>query len=269
MKGSPQDPSGSPQLTAIEENLFAFFASMKGWPKLEVHDEPDHLWTICDVPFPLLNSVLRANLAPERVDDAIQAAIERCRSRHVPMLWWTGPASRPADLGVHLAAKGFRGRELPGMAVLLSAQPPIPPWPTGLVVEQVTDLDTLTQYCKAFCKGFEMPDFLRDTFFDLFRCLGLAPDLPLRHYIGWFEGEPVATSCLFLGAGVGGVYNVATVLQARRRGLGTAMTSTALLQARAEGCQVAILHASEMGAGVYRSLGFEEYCKIETFLWTG
>lgn len=268
MKGSPQDPSGPPQLTAIEENLFAFFTSMKGWPKLEVHDEPDHLWTISDVPFPLFNSVLRANLAPERVDDAIQAAIERCGSRHVPILWWTGPATRPADLGEHLAAKGFRGLVLPGMAVHLSAQLLSPPRPTGLIVEQVTDLDTLAQYCKAFCEGFKIPDLLRDSFFDLFRCLGLAPDLSLRHYIGWFEGEPAATASLFLGAGAAGIYNVATVPQARRRGFGAAMTATALLQARAEGCQVAILHASEMGAGVYRSLGFEEYCKIETFLWT-
>lgn len=96
-------------MTAIEGDLFALFSMLQGWPQIEVHDEPDYLWTISDIPFPLFNSVLRANLSPSRVDVAIEVAVDRCRSRHVPMLWWTGPATQPPDLDVRLAAKGFHG----------------------------------------------------------------------------------------------------------------------------------------------------------------
>ncbi len=269
MKDSPRDPSSSPFLAAIEENLFAAFRSFQDWPRLKVHDEPEYLWTISDIPCSLFNSVLRANLAPGRVDAAIEAAIDRCRSRHVPMLWWTGPATQPSDLAVHLAAKGFQGEEEPGMAVLLETLPVSPPPPSGFIVERVTDLDALAHWCRVCCEGFGIPNFTAEDYFDLFRSLGLAPDLPWRHYLGWLEGEPVATSSLFLSDGAAGIYNVATLPRARRRGFGAAMTATALGAAQAGGYPVAILQASEMGAGVYRSLGFDEFCKIGQYVWTG
>jgi ribosomal protein S18 acetylase RimI-like enzyme len=269
MAKASQEPSGVSQVTRIEANLFALFSLLRGWPQLEVHDDPDLLWSISDIPFPLFNSLLRANLPPSGADAAIEEAIGRCRSRHVPMLWWTGPATRPDDLETRLAAKGFHGEEARGMAVLMGALPKNPPMPAGLVVEQVTDLKALTQWCKVLCAGFEMPEFAGEAFFDLSRSLGLGSDLPLRNYLGWLGGEPVATSSLFLGGGAAGIYNVATLPGVRRRGIGSAMTSTPLRKASAEGYQVAILHSSEMGVGVYRNVGFEERCRIGQFVWTG
>jgi ribosomal protein S18 acetylase RimI-like enzyme len=269
MEKASQEPSRVSQVTRIEANLFALFSLLRGWPQLEVHDDPDLLWSISDIPFPLFNSLLRANLPPSGADDAIEEAIGRCRSRHVPMLWWTGPATRPDDLETRLAAKDFHGEEARGMAVLMGALPKNPPMPGGLVVEQVTDLKALTQWCKVLCAGFEMPEFAGEAFFDLSRSLGLGSDLPLRNYLGWLGGEPVATSSLFLGGGAAGIYNVATLPGARRRGIGSAMTSTPLHKASAEGYQVAILHSSEMGVGVYRNVGFEERCRIGQFVWTG
>lgn len=77
----------------------------------------------------------------------------------------------------------------------------------------------------------------------------------------------MATSSLFFAAGVAGVYCVSTVERARRRGIGAAVTLAALQEAKNLGYCDGVLGSSEMGYGVYRGLGFEEYCRIGLYEW--
>ena len=265
MKAILQDLSTPNLVAAIEDNLFYTLPAFDRWPQAEVHDEAEIKWSITDIPFPMFNSIMRAQLAPEKIDATIQSIVSQAKLRKVPLLWWTGPMTQPADIGNHLVEQGFVDEgQMPGMAVNLEKLNENPPMPVGLTVQRVTDNETLKQWIQIFATGFGLPDFVGDAFYDFMHYVD--PDTVLA-YLGWQNGQPVATSLLILAAGVAGIYNVATIPEARRQGIGAMMTLIPLRYARDRKYKVGILHASEMGADVYRALGFEEYCKIGQYIW--
>ena len=258
------DLSPAALATANEANQSELFALFGRWHRAEIHDDAELLWGISDVPFPMFNFILRAQLALSHVDAAIDAAIERGKSHHVPLMWITSPATRPTDLGTRLEAHGFTPEGgATGMAIDLLSLAPNSPMPTGLIIERVEkDYLTLSKVCVT---GFKMPEFVVEPMSQLLNCLGT--EVRIRHYLGKLDGEPVACSMLYLGAGVAGIYNVTTLPQARGSGIGAAMTFAPLRDAHDLGYRVGILQASKMGLPVYRRLGFQENFQYSQYIW--
>ena len=55
---------------------------------------------------------------------------------------------------------------------------------------------------------------------------------------------------------------VGTVEKARRRGLGTALTTAQVYAARARGCRTASLQSTQMAERVYATVGFRDLGRI-------
>ena len=70
---------------------------------------------------------------------------------------------------------------------------------------------------------------------------------------------------LFCGGGVGGIYSVATLPEARGKGVGVVLTLNPLLYACEEGYRIGVLQSSEMGSKVFERLGFWHLCLVECF----
>ena len=263
-------PDMASAVDAVEANLFSFFKQLSGWPRIEIHDGADCFWTISDLPFPLFNSVMRARPSPENVDAQIDARIAACRSRRVPMLWWTGPSTQPDDLGGRLLSRGFVCEPAHGMIAQLSESCGGAPSGAPLLavdIERVRDRPTLKIWTRVLCDAFGAPQPFGDAFAELALAIGLGDESPFHHFLARSQGEAVATSSLFLGGGAAGIYDVATVPEKRRRGIARAITQAAMQQARALGARTAVLHSSPLGAGVYRSLGFRDVCDIGQHVW--
>jgi ribosomal protein S18 acetylase RimI-like enzyme len=158
---------------------------------------------------------------------------------------------------------------LPGMALDLKALNEDIPFPSELAIERVSNAEVLSEFVDVMRVGFEMPEFTVAALFEAFRAVGLTDESPWRNYVGRLDGEVVTTASLAIVAGVAGIYNVATLPQARRRGFGYAMTLAALREARELGYQIGILQSSAVGLGVYRRLGFEQYSSYSIYAGTG
>ena len=75
-------------------------------------------------------------------------------------------------------------------------------------------------------------------------------------------GQNVATAIAFDHHGDCGIYNMSTLATARRKGLGTALTSRHVHDAAERGCSTASLQSTAMAEGVYAAVGFRDLGRI-------
>ena len=121
-----------------------------------------------------------------------------------------------------------------------------------LEICQVTDAAGIDAHRQAMTAGFGSDPAV---------ALGTAcPDLLERRecvvYVGYADGDPVVTGLGWRTGLTIGVYSIATIESARRRGYGAAMTARVVADGVVAGCDVAALQASEMGRPIYERLGF-------------
>jgi predicted GNAT family acetyltransferase len=77
---------------------------------------------------------------------------------------------------------------------------------------------------------------------------------------------PVATAMRFSSHRIAGVFNVSTIPEYRRRGIGEAMTWRAAVDGLAEGCIASALQASEMGLPIYQRMGYRQVLTYQVWL---
>jgi hypothetical protein len=85
-----------------------------------------------------------------------------------------------------------------------------------------------------------------------------------RHWVGFLDGQPVATASAAVGAHHVDVGFISVLATARGRGIGRAMTATAT---RADPALPAMLLASDLGRSVYERLGYLTLLRFT--LWEG
>jgi ribosomal protein S18 acetylase RimI-like enzyme len=125
---------------------------------------------------------------------------------------------------------------------------------------------SLADWRDVFTASFEMPTAGGQAWVEATLQAGLE-NAPWQLYVGYLQGKPVASSMLFIGAGVVGVYNIGVLPEARRQGLGAAITLQPLLKARRRGYHYAVLFSSRIAYPVYQRLGFREVdCKIGIYI---
>ena len=264
-----QDLSPAWLRAAIEANMYALLPLFGRLAGAQYVETPALRRSITSVPFGLFNSLMAAKLEDDSADQVIQEIVADAQRRQMPILWWTGPLTEPTDLEKRLVGFGFRAADdhAPGMAVELAKLNEDLPRLEGLSIRLCEGRQAKKEWTRAMAEANEIPAeaaFLTEAWEEL---VARAEGDVMLPYLAEWNGHPVAVSLMLMGAGVAGIYGVATVPEARRRGIGAWVTLAPLLKAREMGYRVGVLASSEMGLGVYRKLGFVEYCKISSYRW--
>jgi GNAT superfamily N-acetyltransferase len=264
------DTSPPGTVSAIEANFWESRLVTAASPETEMYDGPDMLRFSAGIPFAPFNGVLRTRLTASQADGAIDSTLSYFRSLNLPMSWTVEPSANPDDLGERLTNKGlvFETDGGTGMALDLESLREEARLGAGVTIETVPTSEWLNDFVDVMAAGFGLARTFLHDFIAILADASTDQAGTQVAYLGRLNGKPVATSTLLLLGGVAGIYNVATLEEARGRGIGAAITQAALLEARKRGYRVAILESSAMGYSVYERLGFVEYCRLRHFVWT-
>ena len=241
------DFSPASTASAVEANLCSLFDFLKAWPRIELHDDGACCWTLSHLPFPLFNSVVRARLAPDAADAVIDERIRACSDRNVPMLWWTGPSTAPADLGNRLEHAASCSSPRWGWSAISTTSARNRARPLS-----ISNRCVMRQRWQRGAACCATPLARRTRLATCLRIWPAQSGSSHRRRCGIFLDASTANrwrrARVFLGAGVAGIYDVGTLPERRRRGIGAAITRAAIADAAASGYRMAILHSSTLGA---------------------
>lgn len=257
MNDSPApDPTG---LAARAERDYLTYARSFGRvPGISILDDGELLARRGEPVHDYLTLVLGTWTTDENVDAVVDGAIERIGGPGRPFTWSVWPSNGPASLRDRLVRRGFAHLgEGPLMTIdLQTADLPTEP-PDGLVIERVTDPAVVREAARTAMTPGQGESAAGELFHGAYDLLIGGPEPEMRYFTGRIDGRIVATSALYTGTGLAGIYAVGTAAEQRGRGFGRALTAAALLEGRRLGYDTGALLSSELGFPVYRRLGFE------------
>ena len=228
--------------------------------------------TSTGLPVRLLNLALGCHYPPNTNDKAISSEIESIKTfftqRDVPWAWWIGPHTSPANIAERLAQHKLVD-DPPGLPALAAPLPTtFPELNPKTHVWQANSRADLEAASTIRRTAFGFPERAALTYFEDMAEDWLRGD-PARLYLVRLEdGPPVAIGALIMGAGIPGIYIMATLPGWGRQGLGKAVMAHMLSQATAEGHRIIALTAGVKGYPLYRQFGFEHIFDYKIFVPT-
>ena len=226
-------------------------------------DEGDVAWGLTPMPIGAFNRAVRVRLTEATADDRLRETAGRYGVAGVPATGWIDPSSTPSDVGTRLEGMGFVSEAVPGMRVEAADVPELA-LPAGVTLSWATEPDALRAAMHLVAAGFGLPEELGERMADLM-VWAAGPESPVRTVVARLHDKPVASAQgVHLGHAVG-IYNVATLEEARGQGIGAAVTIAVLRDAVDRGAAFGVLESSDLGHPVYRRIGFRDVCTFQVY----
>jgi ribosomal protein S18 acetylase RimI-like enzyme len=240
-------------LRLIDLNLVESVRELARWQDGPELRESSGAATICGRGF-LINTALRTDPSlPARRFFERAASFFAAREESFT-LWVRDPVDRDLDA---LA----RSRDLDPFAETpwMALQKPLRSraLPSGVSIERVTTASGIAEIAAVEAEAYLDLGFEREECLALFARARRLLVPQLRLYLARSDGVPAAAALALRSHGVAGIYWVGTRRAHRGRGLAEACTRSAANDAFALGARFVALHASPMGAPLYRRMGFE------------
>ena len=188
------------------------------------------------------------------------------RKAGLPFWWWIFPRAQSVQTDTILKNEGYAIIEsIPSMIADLAVIPDQNFLHSSLEVIEIKNKRELLLWGDISFRGFEFPPETRKQYDTFVHTFNIQDGSPQKFFLAFLNGEPKATALLFLHQGTGGIYFVTTLLGSRKKGIGLAVTLSAMLTAKRAGAKYCTLQSSPAGFRVYQRAGFQEFCRVNVY----
>jgi ribosomal protein S18 acetylase RimI-like enzyme len=237
----------------LDENKIGKFTYLPSLMRMDVTD--DKVTVInSGIPSDMFNIVCRA-----KSKNALNSALQKFRDLKLPFAWWVGFDDDYSECKNDLEKLGFACDEHESGMFAEIEKLSRDRKCDELQISLVDDEKKLDDFVQIYQELIPHDAKAIGEFFERASEHILHPESSLKLFVGYFQDQPAATSSLFLNENTAGVWDVTTLPQFRRRGIGTDMTLQALFYAFDNfGHRIGVLTASKDGEPVYRKIGFQK-----------
>jgi GNAT superfamily N-acetyltransferase len=224
---------------------------------------------------PLLNLALGcdfpADVTQKEIDEEIEAIKRFFANRNVPWYWWMNANPSPKNIQEILRDHGLEYDDPPLPAMIASLKvdmSTLPNYPENICVWQARSVEDLKAASKIRRLAFRFPDGEALTYFEDMAADWLHNESVKLFLAGEDESVPVSIGAVIEGAGIPGVYVMATLPDHHRKGYGKAILSSLIHESAVKGHEIMALTASEAGFGLYTQFGFHHLFGFDFYIST-
>ncbi|MBM3198561.1 MAG: GNAT family N-acetyltransferase [Chlamydiae bacterium] len=207
------------------------------------------------------NGVIEKNEVRIPTEEEIDRTIEYFSSKNLPFMWWSS-----ANV---LETKGFQfGGVLTGIALDLSQGVPSKPIASpDLKIKIVQSDSELEAFTKLAANAFAMNSKASEQWLSLNDAVMKKGEQV--HFMAYLNGIPVGTTSLSVAPSSAGIWNLATLPEYRKHGIGGTLVHAALVEAkkRSHNQVMAILMPKGMAWGLFTRMGFKVVCEFPFYIY--
>ena len=208
-----------------------------------------------EVPIYPVNHAADINVKEDEAENLLNKVTEYFTSRGSSYACFRiSPLTRPKGFNQFLEENGFERKSEESVMVFKGKQVEDKLNPE-IKVREISEGE-IDVWNKIFVKSFGIPNEWKEGFDKLIR---MFVRKGWKCYLAYFKRKPVGTCTLFSLIKTGGIFNVGTLKEHRRRGIGTTLTVHALMDSMDGGNDLHTLQTEKGGNAerLYKKIGFE------------
>lgn len=211
------------------------------------------------------NFVTKIDIDKKSLSKLMKKIVAFYKTKNRKLVIYFTPFTKPQDLPLIIKKSGFKSKYKDAWMFYEKTMPRVV-MPKNFIIKQVRTRQEMRLFVDVFNRAYSgttpeeaygaLPKEYRECLFDSF--IKLKKDKTVIHYLGILNKKPVGIATLIYSGNFGCIYNVGTIPNYRKKGIGSTLTLNAVADSMRNNAKIVFLQTEQKSYNekYYTGLGF-------------